>query len=84
MIGSVPVKGVFTNRYREIELADTTIVGLQKSFDCQYSETIAGLVEGDDIEILGNGVSLGTHRFMRRLPPQGDESGKVILELGTP
>ena len=83
-VGSERIPGIFNNRYHEIQLPDDTIVGLNITFDCQYSPVIEQLVDGDTVEVLGDrDVSLGIFRFVRRIPPKGDESGKVILELGS-
>jgi hypothetical protein len=76
--GSHEHKGRFFNRYREIEFADGSFAALEISFECQKSDDLLALTENEQVTVEGN-----TYRFIRRLPDQGDESGKLIIELGT-
>jgi len=76
IIGTSDVRGKFFRRYREILLQDGSIAGLDLSFDCNVSGDILALVENDEIILQGT-----TYRFLRRVPPNGDESGLVTLEL---
>lgn len=77
VIGSTERKGKFFKRHREIVLRDGSIAALDISMDCQADAEILALEENDEVTIEGD-----AYRFIRRLPDQGDESGKVILELG--
>src|SRR5688572_19821500 len=87
--GSLEAPGIFRNAYREIEYPTGTVVGLAISFDCTWAAWMATLEpDVDEVSIVGLDddeaeVDLGTFRFIRRIPPEGDESGLVILELGT-
>jgi hypothetical protein len=78
-IGTDTVQGVFNKAYREVPLRDGVVVGLQISFDCKYSPIIAALQPQDLVTF--DSVD---YAFIRRLPEGGDETGVVILELGTP
>jgi hypothetical protein len=78
VISGQEVKGRLHRKYREIELRDGNIVGLDLSFDCQYQVFMGSLSPGDALTVEG-----GNYRFIRRIPPEGDESGLVILELGS-
>ena len=75
-IGTSDVRGKFYRRYREVALPDGTIAGLDLSFDCNISADIMALEENEQIVVYGV-----TYRFQRRVPPGGDESGLVTLEL---
>ena len=75
-IGTTEVKGKFFRRYREVALPDGQIAGLDLSFDCNVSATVLALQEDDEVEIDGT-----AYRFCRHVPPGGDESGLVVLEL---
>lgn len=80
LIGTVQVKGKFYDRPFDVPLADASVLAIQISFHCQYVEaTVGALEEGDEVAIEG----AGTYRFLRRIPDRGDESGRVVLELGT-
>jgi hypothetical protein len=83
--GANEAKGIFQNKYREIEYPNGTIVGLTISFDCQWQNWMAALAEGDSVTIQYTGTEKAdeTYRFLRRLPVTGDESGLVVMELGT-
>lgn len=83
LIGTDPVPGIFSSKYKEHEFADGLVVGLHISFATQYSPEIGNLTEGDEIEVVADGEPVGVYRFVRRIPMQGDESGKVVLELGS-
>jgi hypothetical protein len=83
LIGSTRVPGIFSNKYHEIQLPSDTIVGLDVSFDCQYTYLIGQLKENDEVKVFADKTLLGTFRFIRRIPSKGDETGKVILELGS-
>lgn len=76
IIGALNVRGKFNRRYREIQLQDGMIAGLDLSFDCNVSAEILAMAENDPVTI--DGV---VYRFLRRVPPGGDESGLVTLEL---
>lgn len=76
-IGTNDHKGIFYNQHRVIELRDGSIAALDISFDCQITDAIKSLAENEQVTVEGHGF-----RFIRRLPDQGDESGKVTLELG--
>lgn len=78
VIAGQEVKGKFYRKYREIDYSNGTIVGLDISFDCQWQAFMASLNEGDALTVEGS-----SYRFLRRIPPQGDESGRVTLELGS-
>lgn len=86
--GSLEAPGIFHKSYREIEYPSGYIVGLALSFDCTWADWMLTLVEGDTVSAhglneAGAEVDLGEFRFIRRVPPYGDESGLVILELGS-
>ena len=88
VFSSHEIRGVFNRAYREIELPNGNVAGLDLSFDCQYVAAIGELSVNDEIEIfaeneLGARRSLGRYRFLRELIPGGDESGLTIIELGT-
>jgi len=85
VISGTEVLGKFFNRYRELDYSNGTTVGLSISFDCQWQDFMADLEEGDTITIKYRGTDKAdeSYRFLRRIPPGGDESGKVTLELGT-
>lgn len=73
-----PIRGTFHAKPREVELQDGSFIALDISFQCRITDAIRVLAEGDQIAI--NDV---LYRFLRRIPDLGDESGNVILELGT-
>lgn len=75
-IGTSDVRGKFFKRYREVQLPDGNVAGLDLSFDCNVNADILALQENDEIVIQGT-----TYRFLRRVPSGGDESGLVTLEL---
>lgn len=75
-IGTSFVRGKFFKRYREVMLADGSISGLDLSFDCNVTQDILLLEENEEIVIQSV-----VYRFLRRVPPSGDESGLVTLEL---
>lgn len=77
-VGTNETNGMFYDRHREIELRDGSMSALDISFDCQIADWILALDEGDMVTVEGN-----EYRFLRRLPDGGDESGLVIIELGT-
>lgn len=81
LVGAVEVPGIFMKRYHEVTLRDGTVEGVAISFDCQYSETVASLEEGDSVTVM---PSAETFVFIRRIPNRGDETGRTIVELGTP
>lgn len=81
LVGGVEVPGMFHRQPREIQLNNGSIVGLEISFDCQINATVKALAKNAVVSIKGKPE---TYRFVRRVPPDGDESGLVILELGTP
>jgi len=85
VMGSNEVLGKFFKRYREIAYPNGTVVGLDISFDCQWQSFMSALAEGDTITIKYRDTDKEdeTYRFLRRIPPEGDQSGKVTLELGT-
>lgn len=72
------VKGVFHKGYREIQTRDGIVVGLDLSFDCQYQSFMNNLTTASTLTVEGD-----TYRFLRQIPEGGDESGLVILELGS-
>jgi hypothetical protein len=82
--GTNEAKGIFQNKYREVEYPNGTIVGLDISFDCQWQSWMDSLSEGDavTIEFTDTDKADESYVFRRRLPRTGDESGLVILELG--
>lgn len=85
LVGSTEVQGIFNKKPREIQVDNGALVGLGLTFDCQYSDTVASLMEGDEVKIKMNNVDTPeTYFFMRRIPADGDETGRVIIELGTP
>jgi len=76
-------EGVFNNRPRQIEFDDGSIMAVDITFDCTYTEKIRRLREGDPIVIKYEATEEGTrYCFRRRIPAEGDETGKVTLELG--
>jgi hypothetical protein len=75
-IGSEEIKGKFFRRYREIQLPDGSVSGLEISFDCQVSDTVLALEEGDTITIKET-----QYKFRRHVPIGGDETGLCTLEL---
>jgi hypothetical protein len=83
--GTDEATGIFRNGYREIEYSNGTIVGLHISFDCQWQSWMAELVEGAAVRITypGSDKPDENYRFIRRVPSTGDESGLIVLELGT-
>ncbi len=82
-IGSNQIPGVFVNRYRELETRDGGLVGLELSFDCQITDAVRNLADGDEVEIRNAQAETGAaYRFVRRVPDAGDESGLVTVELG--
>lgn len=83
VIGSDLFGGVFSSQYTEFQFQDGIAVGLNISFATQYNDAIGALAEGDELQILGDGVEIGRYVFMRRVPDRGDESGRVVLELGS-
>lgn len=85
-VGDVEIPGIFVKRPREIAISDDgSFVGVELSFDCQVSDAVGSLERGDEVSVIARDEEgdedLGTYRFVRRLPPQGDESGLVVLEL---
>lgn len=85
VFGEHEAVGVFSNKYREIEYSNGTIVGLDISFDCQWQSWMADLTEGDAVTIQypGSDKASESYRFIRRVPVKGDESGLTVMELGT-
>lgn len=83
--GANEAKGIFQNKYREIEYPNGSIVGLDISFDCQWQSWMSDLSEGDSVTIQFTGTEKAneTYRFLRRIPQAGDESGLVVIELGS-
>jgi hypothetical protein len=86
--GSLEASGILHKAYREIEFPSGYVVGLAISFDCTWSDWMGSLTEGDEVSVYGldasqTEVALGSFRFIRRIPPDGDESSLVILELGS-
>ena len=75
-IGTSEVRGKFFRKYREVQLPDGTISGLDLSFDCNVSVDILALTKDEEITVDGT-----VYRFLRHVPPGGDESGLVTLEL---
>lgn len=73
-----PIRGSFHSKPREVEMPDGSFIALDLSFQCQITNAIRVLTEDDQLAIEGT-----LYRFVRRIPDQGDESGNVILELGT-
>jgi GrpB-like predicted nucleotidyltransferase (UPF0157 family) len=83
-IGSTNVPGIFSKKYLEVQLENGTVAGLAISFSCQYDDVVAALTAGTNIDVLNqDGVVMGTYKFIRHVPPGGEESGRVHLELGT-
>jgi len=84
-VGATDVPGIFQRRYHEVVQRDGTIEGMAISFDCQYSPTVAGLIEGNTVTIKKSTTDPGEfYIFIRRIPDKGDETGRVVVELGTP
>lgn len=85
IFGGNEAAGIFSNKYREIEYPNGTIVGLDISFDCQWQAFMGSLAEGDAVTITYPGTDRASesYRFLRRLPATGDESGLTIMELGS-
>jgi hypothetical protein len=79
VIGSSQIPGKFFRRSRELEFDDGSVATLALSFDCQHTPILEKLEEGVTVQIKGHGY----FRFLRSLPPGGDESGLVHVELGT-
>jgi hypothetical protein len=77
IIGGTEVSGIFHRRYREIQLQDGSIAGLDLSFDCQVTDEVLALVRGDLVVFEGE-----NYPFIQPFPEGGDESGLIILELG--
>jgi hypothetical protein len=83
LVGVVSVPGVFHKDYAEKTLADGTVIaGLAIYFHCQLNDTVAALNEGDAVTVQVGSTSTA-YRFLRRYPNDGDETGRVTLELGT-
>lgn len=76
--GTNEIVGAFNKGHREIEMRDGSIAALDISFDCQIADWIAALGEGDPVTVEGT-----SYRFVRRIPDGGDETGLVIIELGS-
>lgn len=81
-IDGVEHAGMFNRRHREMQLDDGTLVGIDLSFDCDYTDQVAELVEGDPVEIVESNGERTRYCFRRRIPEKGDETKRVILELG--
>lgn len=91
MVGSLSIPGKFYRRYREVGFSDGTFVGVDLSFDLQLTDEneadVMALVENDAVSIsaiddeTGAERDLGSYKFKRRMPRDGDESGLMILEL---
>jgi hypothetical protein len=76
-------EGVFNNRPRQIEFEDGSIMAVDITFACSYTEKIRRLREGDPIVIKYESTEEGTrYCFRRRIPSDGDETDLVTLELG--
>jgi hypothetical protein len=73
-----PVRGTFTAKPHEVEFSDGSFISLDIGFRCQITNAIRALAENDEVKILGT-----RYRLIRRIPDEGDESGHVILSLGT-
>jgi hypothetical protein len=83
VIDGVEHQGVFNNRPRQIEFEDGSIMAVDISFDCSYTAKVRELREGDPIVVKYTSTDEGTrYCFRRRIPSEGDETGKVVLELG--
>ena len=84
VIAGESVPGVFTDRSEDVQIGEGAVVEIrQLTFGCRYSSLIAGLQAEDPLEIMVDGTSRGLFRLLRRVPPEGDDSGHVVLELGT-
>src|SRR5690606_32930689 len=68
------VGGRFFASHREHELRDGSFVTLEISFMGPATEQVLALVEDELVE-----VDDTLYRFKRRLPDQGDESGRVLM-----
>ena len=77
IIGGTEVKGCFHRRYREVQLQDGSVAGLDLSFDCQVTAEVLALARGDYVVFEDE-----NYPFIRAYPEGGDESGLCILELG--
>ena len=78
IIGSTRISGAFTRAARELVMPGGAVEGVAISFDCQYPSIVGQLEEGAIVTIEGH----GRFRFLRELPPGGDHSGLVVLDLG--
>lgn len=76
--GDIQIAGAFFLDPREVVLPGGNVMGVATSFECQYTDDIATLSEGDELAV----DDYGNFRFLRELQPGGDESGKTIIELG--
>lgn len=84
VIDGQQVPGVFTDRTEDLPVSDGAVIEIrQLSFGCRYSTLIAGLQSEDEVEVIVDGTSRGMFRMLRRIPAEGDDSGHVVLELGT-
>lgn len=72
------IRGRFFLGHREIELRDGSIAALEISFSGPATSEVLRLVENELVRYRGV-----AYRFVRRLPNRGDETGRVVLELGT-
>lgn len=82
IIDGVEHKGIFNRRYQEVAIQDGVVVGVELSFACSFTQQVAELQEGDPIHIDVDGDGKQCRFcFRRRFPEQGDETGRVILEL---
>jgi len=83
LIDGVVHQGVFNNRPRQIEFDDGSIMAVDITFDCSYTEQVRRLKEGDPVIVKYESTDEGErYCFRRRIPSEGDETGKVVLELG--
>lgn len=77
-VGTVPVKGIFYKQFQQVDFGNGTIAGFEISFHCRYAD-VSSLVEGDSVVIENE-----TYLFRRHVPKAGDETGRVICDLGRP
>lgn len=74
----VDIEGAFEREAIDVNLGDGAISSIALTFACPWRDELAGLSEQDIVSI----ADIGQFRFVRAIPPGGDESGWVTLQLG--
>jgi hypothetical protein len=84
LVGTREIKGIFYKQYQEVDFGNGTIVGFDISFHTRYSE-VSALAENDEVDIRDDATGeTERYLFRRHVPKTGDETGRVICELGRP